>query len=127
MSYLTFSLVFVAAALVPALLAVLTQRTGRRWWLAVLLAMAALVVLTIVFDSLMVAVGLFRYDQTRSLGVDVWLTPVEDLTWPVASAVLLPSLWALSDRLGVRSPVRRSGPRRAPRRPRQQPGGRPRR
>ena len=140
MSYLVFSLLFVAAALVPAVVAVLAGRTvlpgrtvlagraGRRWWVAVLLAMAALVVLTIVFDSLMVAVGLFRYDQTRALGIDVGLAPLEDLTWPVASAVLLPSLWVLSDRVvGLRSPARRSAPRRAPRRPRQQPGGRPRR
>ena len=78
--------------------------------------MAALVVLTVVFDSLMVSVDLFAYDQARSLGIDVVLTPVEDLAWPVASAVLLPSLWALS--------VRPAAPRPAPRRLRRPPGAR---
>ena len=51
--------------------------------------MAGLLALTVVFDSLMVSVGLFRYDQSRSLGIDVLLTPAEDLAWPVASALLV--------------------------------------
>jgi small toxic polypeptide LdrA/B/C/D len=120
-SYLAFSLLFVAVAAVPAVVALSIHATGQGWGRAVLLAMAALVVLTIVFDSLMVSVGLFHYDPTRALGVDVWLAPVEDLTWPVASAVLLPSMWALSGR--VRSREGRSAPRPAPRpRPRRQAG-----
>lgn len=98
MSYLAFSLLFVAAALLPVVGAVVRGRTGRSWWLSVAVAMAALVVLTVVFDSLMVSVDLFRYDQSRTLGVDVLLAPLEDLTWPIASALLLPSLWRLARR-----------------------------
>ena len=115
MSYLSFSLLFLVAASVPAVLAVVARRTTGRWWLAVLVTAAALVALTVVFDSLMVSVDLFRYDQTRSLGVDVLLAPLEDLAWPVASALLLPALWALSDRRKVRSPEPGSGRRPAPR------------
>jgi lycopene cyclase domain-containing protein len=115
-SYLVFSLLFVALALVPVAGAVVRQRTGRRWWRAVAFSMVVLLVLTVIFDSLMVHVDLFRYDQSRSLGLDVLLTPVEDLAWPVAAALLVPSLWVLAtprgDRrsLGVRS-RRGDGPR----------------
>lgn len=124
MSYAIFSLLFLAVAAVVALGTALRLRPGTRWWLAVAAAAVALVVLTIVFDSLMVSVDLFRYDATRALGVDAWLAPVEDLTWPVASALLLPSLWALSSRIGgLRSPERRSAPPRAPRRRRRRPAG----
>ena len=98
MSYAAFSLVFLAVALLPGAVVLLRRPASGRWWLAVLLSMAALVVLTVVFDSLMVSVDLFAYDQARALGIDVLLTPLEDLAWPVASAVLLPSLWALSAR-----------------------------
>jgi lycopene cyclase domain-containing protein len=112
-SYAAFSLVFLAVSLVPAGL-VLVRRTARApgttWWRSVLVTMMALVVLTVIFDSLMVSVDLFTYDQARSLGIDVVLTPLEDLAWPVASAVLLPSLWALA--------LRRGAPRPAPRQPR---------
>lgn len=102
MSYLAFSLLFVAATLLPVAGAVLSRRTGRVWWQAVAVAMAALLVLTVVFDSLMVRVDLFRYDQSRALGIDVLLAPVEDLAWPVAAALLLPALWRL--RRGARPP-----------------------
>ena len=122
MSYAIFSLLFLAVAAVVALGTALRLRPGTRWWLAVAAAAVALVVLTIVFDSLMVSVDLFRYDATRALGVDAWLAPVEDLTWPVASALLLPSLWALSGSV-LRSPERRSAPPRAPRQRRRRPAG----
>ncbi len=125
MSYLVFSLLFVAATLVPVTAAVLLGRAGRRWWAAVAFTAAVLLVLTVIFDSLMVSVDLFRYDQTRSLGVDVLLTPIEDLAWPVAAALLVPSLWVLSDR-GLRGSARPARPRsrRPPSRSRP-PGARP--
>ena len=81
MSYAAFSLVFLVVALLPAALVVVRGRATVRWWLAVLLTMGALVVLTIVFDSLMVSVDLFAYDQARALGIDVLLSPLEDLAW----------------------------------------------
>lgn len=108
MSYLAFSLLFVALALVPVAGAMVRQRTGRRWWRAVLFSMVVLLVLTVIFDSLMVHVDLFRYDQSRSLGLDVLLTPVEDLAWPVAAALLVPSLWVLTPSA---RPARRPAPR----------------
>ena len=51
--------------------------------------------MTAVFDSLMIAVDLFRFAEGDLLGIRIGLAPVEDLAWPVAAGVLLPSLWLL--------------------------------
>lgn len=76
------------------------HRARRRRWYAVGLVGALLVVLTVVFDSLMIAADLFRYDDAALLGPRLWLAPVEDLAWPVAATLLLPAVWELLGRLG---------------------------
>ena len=65
--------------------------------LGVATALTALVLLalTVVFDSAMIAADLFRFDASQLLGVRVGLAPLEDLAWPLAAGLLLPSLWLL--------------------------------
>jgi len=91
MTYLQLALVVVLLAAVVAILA----RLGRRWWAATALTSAALIALTIVFDSLMIHLDLFRFDQAHLAGIYVLLAPLEDLAWPLAAGLLLPSLWLL--------------------------------
>ncbi len=59
-----------------------------------------LVVLTIVFDNLMVAVGLMRYASPDVSGPAIGLMPAWDLAYPVAAVILLPALWLLFRRRG---------------------------
>lgn len=95
MTYLGLALVFLAASAAVAVVAAAVRRPGRTWWAATAAVAAALLVLTAVFDSLMIAADLFRYDEGALAGVRVWLTPVEDLAWPLAAVLLLPALWEL--------------------------------
>ncbi|GEA80511.1 lycopene cyclase domain-containing protein [Cellulomonas uda] len=91
--------VVVACAAVAAWAVATEPRRGRRpaRLLAVLgLTAAALCLLTVVFDSLMIAADLFRYDEAALLGPRVGRAPVEDLAWPLAAALALPSLLALT-------------------------------
>ncbi len=86
------------ALLVPAaLLAVagVVRRPSRAWWVATAATVVVLLVLTVVFDSLMIAADLFRYDAGSLVGVRVWLTPVEDLAWPVAAGLGMPAVMLL--------------------------------
>jgi lycopene cyclase domain-containing protein len=76
-------------------LAAVRRRPGPRWWLITAATIAVLLVLTIIFDSLMIAADLFRYAEDDLLGVRFLLTPLEDLAWPLAAGLLLPSLWLL--------------------------------
>ncbi|RHA41621.1 lycopene cyclase domain-containing protein [Cellulomonas rhizosphaerae] len=94
MTYLGLGLLFVAACLVVAVVTGLRRREPH-FWSSIALTAVVLLVLTVVFDSLMVASDLFRYDEANLVGVRIWLTPVEDLAWPIAAALLLPSVWVL--------------------------------
>lgn len=90
-------LVLDALFLLPCLiLHLFTWRRRPRWHaLALVVTLVVLVALTVVFDSLMIAAGLFSYAEDRISGVRLWLAPVEDLAYPVAAALLGTALWNL--------------------------------
>jgi lycopene cyclase domain-containing protein len=99
-TYAGLGALFVAAAAMLALALTPRLRRPGRWWGACLSAAAALVVLTAVFDSLMVAADLFRYREAALLGPRVLLTPLEDLAWPLFAALALPALWEVLGTMG---------------------------
>jgi len=96
MTYAGLAVVALLGSLVVAVVAGAVRRLGVRWWATTAVTAVVLLALTVVFDSLMIAADLFRYGDGELLGPRVWLTPVEDLAWPVVAALLLPSLWALA-------------------------------
>lgn len=59
------------------------------------LATAVLLVMTAVFDNVMIGVGLVGYDESRISGAFVGIAPLEDFAYAVAALVLLPSVWTL--------------------------------
>ncbi|GGD30933.1 lycopene cyclase domain-containing protein [Nocardioides daphniae] len=98
MTYLGLSALFVALCTPLMLVAVLWRRPSRRWWAATGLTLASLVVLTAVFDSVMIAADLFRFDESRLVGWFVGLAPVEDFAWPVAAVLVVPAVVLLLTR-----------------------------
>lgn len=92
-TYLVLAVPFLAAALGVLLLA--RWRTGGPSWRVVGLVLTVLVVLTVVFDNVIVGVGLVDYDEQLILGMRMPVAPVEDLAYAVAAALLLPALWRL--------------------------------
>jgi lycopene cyclase domain-containing protein len=99
-SYADLAALFLAAAAMVTLAAGVLTRPARGWWWSSVAAAAVLCVLTAVFDSLMIATDLFRYDTSALLGARVLLVPVEDFAWPVAAVLLLPALWELLGMVG---------------------------
>lgn len=92
MTYLALSAVFLAIAAAAALLA---ARRGERVPAVALAAGGlALFALTAVFDTVMIAAGLFTYTDTHLLGPRIGLAPIEDFAYPLAAVILLPALWA---------------------------------
>jgi lycopene cyclase domain-containing protein len=91
-TYLALSAVFLAIATAAALAC---ARRGER-----VAALAhggggqALVALTAVFDTVMIAAGLFTYTDAHLLGPRIGLAPIEDFAYPLAAVILLPALWA---------------------------------
>ena len=96
MSYLLLSVAFLAVAVVVA--AIGWRRAPREHGLAVLISALVLVLLTVAFDSIMIAAGLFDYAEAQIWGVRVGLAPVEDLAYPVAGVLLLSGVWNLLQR-----------------------------
>ena len=80
MTYAGLAAIFVVASAVVAVAATVRRGLTARWWL------------TVVFDSLMILADLFRFDEASLTGVRLWHAPVEDLAWPLAAGLLLPSL-----------------------------------
>ena len=62
-----------------------------------------LVVLTLVFDTLMIRAGLYVYDPAKILGIYLWGAPLEDFAYPLAAVVGVPVAWTvLGRRTGLR-------------------------
>ncbi|WP_299304081.1 lycopene cyclase domain-containing protein [uncultured Brachybacterium sp.] len=95
MSYAALAGLFLIGPVLTTALALMLRRPSRRWWLLTGGTIAVLLVMTVLFDSLMIAVDLFRFEESLLLGWRIGLAPVEDLAWPLAAGLLLPSLWLL--------------------------------
>lgn len=94
MTYVTLSVV------VLALIAGVTLRVRQRLAPApMLLAGLGLLVLTVVFDNLIVGSGIVAYDEQLISGVLMPIAPIEDLSYAIGAALLVPSLWTWLARL----------------------------
>ena len=91
MTYPALAGLFLLGALLVLAAVALALRPGRRWWAATLITAAALVVLTAVFDNVMIAADLFRFEEEALTGIRIGLAPLEDFAWPIAAGILIPS------------------------------------
>ena len=102
MSYASLAGLFLLAAFLVALVLRIAARRSVVP-LAVIVTIAVLTVLTAVFDTLMIAAKFVPYDPNQLLGFTIGLAPIEDFAYPLAGAVLLPTLWVLLSARGGRT------------------------
>lgn len=57
-----------------------------------------LCLLTVVFDTLMIAADLYVFDEDKILGVYLWGAPLEDFAYAIAAALAMPVLWTVLER-----------------------------
>ena len=57
-----------------------------------------LCLLTMVFDTLMIAADLYVFDPDKILGVYLWGAPLEDFAYAIAAALAMPVLWTVLER-----------------------------
>lgn len=93
MSYIHIAACFLLVAAGGGIVLALASRRRGPVPAAVLLTVLVLFLLTAVFDTLMIASGLFHYAQDPLLGLHIGLAPIEDFAYPLAGALLLPALW----------------------------------
>ncbi|GAA3019893.1 lycopene cyclase domain-containing protein [Microbacterium dextranolyticum] len=94
---MTYALLTIPFLIVTAVItaATLSRPDAGRRLRASAVAAVALVCLTAVFDNVMIAVGLFTYPDHLISGIRIGLAPIEDFSYPIAAAFLLPSLRCL--------------------------------
>lgn len=93
MTYWMLNLPFLAVAAVVGVAAVLARRSPS--WRGVGLAAIVVLILTAVFDNVLVGTGIVGYDPALISGAKVGVAPLEDFAYAIAGLVLLPSLWSL--------------------------------
>jgi len=92
-TYWALNAIFLGAVAVVAIVALATRRAPR--WASIGLVLGIVLVMTAVFDNVMIGVGLVGYSEARISGVFIGIAPLEDFAYAIAAVVLLPSLWAL--------------------------------
>jgi lycopene cyclase domain-containing protein len=108
MTYWALNAFFLGAVALIAVVSIAIRRQPR--WSAVAVTTALLVVMTAVFDNIMIGVGLVGYEESLISGSFIGIAPLEDFAYAIAAVVLLPALWTL---LGRRKTTRVEGGREA--------------
>ena len=104
---MTYPLIVLPFAVAGAAVVLATLRRpgfARRLRTSALTALV-LIALTVVFDNVMIAVGLFTYPEDLISGIRVGLAPIEDLSYPVVAAFALPAVVEL-----LRRPAKAASP-----------------
>lgn len=67
----------------------------RKWinWRFLLPAALFMLAMTAVFDNLIIASGIVDYDFEKTLGIRLFLAPIEDFAYTLVALVLVPSLF----------------------------------
>lgn len=94
MRYALLNLVVLAVLLIFSWLLVRRNLVSKRYGYT----LAALVGMTAVFDSLIIAMGIVGYNNAHILGVYIGRAPLEDFAYAIAAALLVPALWEYYDR-----------------------------
>ncbi|WP_371517616.1 prenyltransferase [Dietzia sp. 111N12-1] len=87
----TMAIPVIAAALIA--LWRLRGADRRRWLIGVGGSLVVLLVLTAIFDNIMISAGLVAYDDALTSGIRLGVAPIEDFAYAVAVAVFMPSVW----------------------------------
>ena len=59
----------------------------------VLLSLAVVLLMTAVFDNVIVGLGIVDYDPLRILGARLGVAPIEDFGYAIVGAFGIPALW----------------------------------
>jgi len=88
MIYLLLNLAFMLIAFVG--LNVFVRRTP---WPKLLRTLLVMLLVTLVFDNLIIGLGIVDYDISKLSGVYLGLAPIEDFAYTVVSVFMVASIW----------------------------------
>lgn len=65
---------------------------------SVVLTLVILCVCTALFDSLIIAADIVRYDNEKILGLLIGTAPIEDFFYALLAGILIPAIWRIGGR-----------------------------
>ena len=86
-TYFILNIIFMAVTLL--ILRVKLRMPSKPWWLTLVI----LLLMTAVFDALIIGAGIVDYDRSKLLGLYVGNVPVEDFMYAILAVMILPTLW----------------------------------
>jgi lycopene cyclase domain-containing protein len=92
MTYWWINSWFLGGAALFALVSVLVGVRVR--WAAVGLGLAVMLILTAIFDNMIIGFGLVDYDPALISGIRIGVAPVEDFAYTVLAMIVVPVVWA---------------------------------
>ena len=102
MTYWLLNVWFLLAAAV--VFGVAMALSWRPRWQAVAGALGIVLLLTAIFDNMIIGFGIVDYDPEKISGVRIGVAPVEDFAYTVAAALIIPSVWEWLGRNTPESP-----------------------
>jgi small toxic polypeptide LdrA/B/C/D len=87
-NYLILDAVFIVLALVISFYT-LPNHYPKRWVVMFLV----MIMMTVVFDSLIIGLGIVKYYPEHMLGITIGKAPLEDFGYTVGSVIVSPSIW----------------------------------
>ncbi len=91
MTYWLMNLWFLLGAGVVIIAAMMFPWRPR--WQAVAGALGIVLVLTAVFDNMIIGFGIVDYDPAKISGLRIGVAPIEDFAYTLAAALIIPALW----------------------------------
>lgn len=87
-TYVILNIVFMAVVV-----AALKYIGALRWDKTMARVLIILIILTALFDSLIIAANIVEYDTTKLLGIFVGRAPIEDFMYATLALIIIPTLW----------------------------------
>ena len=87
-TYLALNLVFMLVAFVSLILI-----SRKNPWRAIGFTMVWMILMTLVFDNVIIALGIVGYGENKISGLLLGLAPIEDFSYTVVSVLAVGILW----------------------------------
>lgn len=88
-TYILMNLVFLVC--ITVLFLQYIKKPTKTWWIT----LAMLILLTAIFDSIIIWAGIVHYDPQKILGIYVGFAPIEDFFYAILAVIIVPALWNL--------------------------------
>lgn len=76
-----------------AVLALLWLQRALRINKVIVGVLLVLAVTTMIFDSLLIAIGIYSYNPEKILGIELGLAPIEDFFYALLAGIIVPNVW----------------------------------